>query len=513
MGANVNPTFYGEGHTPVNHNSAEIILQKILGAIIDNGNIQSGPSAATQPQVDACSSSTTYVSPATLCNWQLPYGFTKQGTTANTQSNWEPVTSKTVWVNTTYGNDTRTGLLKYNRDVPFKTIAAAVAVWASGDVVRVTPGVYAEKNIIIPEGFSCYHEFGANVTFSGVLALNDAIYTDNNVGLSMFNIRGDGAFSIHDTGNAQDGAVLRIRGGSFGRFECLSAVAGTSGTKGNAFWIDGNGIVSVSVKTTVSAQDNCFYTGTGNPVLIANVGQSVASPNSGFFCNAGTMYVGQCPLNTANLCMYVTATGTAIYHQVGTLSPSVNGTGVHGTCVGTISNIAGAAGVYGVDGPSSGTMNVVVGTISGITGADGRGITSRGAGTTYVTVLGSNTATIPVLVSAGTCTIFNGEHFGNNATATVQITNTGNAQRLNCVNSTLRNAHATGPVYNIADTTSINVLQGGCALIGQAGSTYSVDGSASTNLKCYGHSVANKTYHSANVSLLVGILEVDTDVT
>jgi hypothetical protein len=81
----------------------------------------------------------------------------------------EPTSSKTIYVDSSNGTDTRGSTSKYSVSTPFATIGEAVAVSEAGDLVRVRPGSYIITSAIsLNEKGDIYFEVGTSVTVSTV---------------------------------------------------------------------------------------------------------------------------------------------------------------------------------------------------------------------------------------------------------------------------------------------------------------------------------------------------------
>ena len=90
-------------------------------------------------------------------------------------------TGNELWVDAVFGND---GTALVDRfDLPWLTIGAALGASASGDVVMVRPGTYAETGLTVPAGVSLIGQGGFDSTTVGsaavaahVLTLSDGAY-------------------------------------------------------------------------------------------------------------------------------------------------------------------------------------------------------------------------------------------------------------------------------------------------------------------------------------------------
>jgi hypothetical protein len=83
----------------------------------------------------------------------------------------EPAASKTIYVDSSNGTDTRGSTSKYSVSTPFATIGAAVEESSIGDLVRVRPGSYTISTKISLNGNGdIYFEVGTAVAITSVVA-------------------------------------------------------------------------------------------------------------------------------------------------------------------------------------------------------------------------------------------------------------------------------------------------------------------------------------------------------
>lgn len=77
-------------------------------------------------------------------------------------------TGNTLWVDATNGNDGTA--LPDRQDLPYLTVAAALAAVSSGDTVILRPGLYAEEGLTLPQGVALVGQGGWQVTEIGLHA-------------------------------------------------------------------------------------------------------------------------------------------------------------------------------------------------------------------------------------------------------------------------------------------------------------------------------------------------------
>lgn len=88
-------------------------------------------------------------------------------------------TGNTIWVDASVGND-GTGTVD-RLDLPFLTIAAAIAVATSGDVIMLRPGTYTESGLTLPSGVDLVGSGWGNTTIGTTGAQTDILTINNNV--------------------------------------------------------------------------------------------------------------------------------------------------------------------------------------------------------------------------------------------------------------------------------------------------------------------------------------------
>ena len=97
-------------------------------------------------------------------------------------------TGNTLWVDAVFGND-GTGTSD-RQDLPYLTIAGAIAAAVSGDTIMVRPGTYAEEGLAPPGGVSLRSQGGWQTTFIGFTAgrTADLITLDDEVSIQGFTL-------------------------------------------------------------------------------------------------------------------------------------------------------------------------------------------------------------------------------------------------------------------------------------------------------------------------------------
>ena len=161
-------------------------------------------------------------------------------------------TGSVIHVDASYGDD---GTGQADRaDLPFATVAAALAVAGAGDVVKVRPGVYAESGLTIPAGAALIGDHWTTTTIGDVSALADIVaisdgaaligvtvqvpagalagvtHTTGTGAIRGVNFRGDGATGagdgIHKSGAGKlIGGSIRVEGGGLSSaFRCSAGV-------------------------------------------------------------------------------------------------------------------------------------------------------------------------------------------------------------------------------------------------------------------------------------------------
>jgi hypothetical protein len=98
------------------------------------------------------------------------------------------LTGRTVWVDSTYGNNTTAE--KYNFIKPYLTLVAAMTAAVSGDTIVVRPGSYAMGTLTLKDGVNIHMINGVNITSGS--------FTDNSV---VVNCKITGNMDIASTSN------------------------------------------------------------------------------------------------------------------------------------------------------------------------------------------------------------------------------------------------------------------------------------------------------------------------
>lgn len=163
------------------------------------------------------------------------------------------LSGRTIWVDATNGND-GTGA-SGRQDLPFLTVAAAIAASASGDLIRLYPGTYAESGLTLPAGVS--------ITGSGWA-------------LTTLGVAGAGADILTFAGDSVvSGLTVQVPSGGFSG---LVHSAGTGGVYGCNFAGDGGAGVGSGVSKN----------GTGK-LIGGNLRFEIGGMANGLRVNAGVM--------------------------------------------------------------------------------------------------------------------------------------------------------------------------------------------------------------------------------
>jgi hypothetical protein len=160
------------------------------------------------------------------------------------------LTSRTIYVDSSVGTDTRTSLSQYDMSKPFTTISGAAAASATGDLIYVRAGTYAiNSQINLNNEGSLYFEPGAtvnitnNVTGFSFNQATNAFPTGNSIriqGHADFVLTGSaGILTIPTSSNTSSPPIVA--------FECNS-ITGPNAANGTLFNIV-NGVLSVDAKT------------------------------------------------------------------------------------------------------------------------------------------------------------------------------------------------------------------------------------------------------------------------
>ena len=125
-------------------------------------------------------------------------------------------TGKTLHVNTTSGNDTRTGISSYDFANPYKTIMAAKADAAEGDTIIVWPGTYEDEYDLLKGGVDYFFMPGAVVVQTSTFTLSVPIFRDatattaNVLGYGKFVTNSNTVTTVISVANAA--SKIRIQG-------------------------------------------------------------------------------------------------------------------------------------------------------------------------------------------------------------------------------------------------------------------------------------------------------------
>jgi hypothetical protein len=187
------------------------------------------------------------------------------------------LTSRTIYVDSSVGADTRTSLSQYDMSKPFTTISGAAAASATGDLIYVRAGTYAiNSQINLNNQGSLYFEPGAtvnitnNVTGFSFNQATNAFPTGNSIriqGHADFVLTGSaGILTIPTSLNTLSPPIVA--------FECNS-ITGPNAANGTLFNI-ANGVLSVDAKTiamttTFAASNATVFNITGNGGVTARI--------------------------------------------------------------------------------------------------------------------------------------------------------------------------------------------------------------------------------------------------
>jgi hypothetical protein len=155
----------------------------------------------------------------------------KSGTLAHLE---DFVTGKTIWVDSTYGNNTTAA--KYNFVKPYATLAAAMAAAVSGDTIFVRPGTYTATSL--KNGVNIHFENGTFITSGEFSDLGATVtckitgHLDFSSSSSMFNIGGNNSdiyIEMNKITHNGSGYLLGMNPGSGNtsklNFNCKSIIA------------------------------------------------------------------------------------------------------------------------------------------------------------------------------------------------------------------------------------------------------------------------------------------------
>jgi hypothetical protein len=187
------------------------------------------------------------------------------------------LTSRTIYVDSSVGTDTRTSLSQYDMSKPFTTISGAAAASATGDLIYVRAGTYAiNSQINLNNEGSLYFEPGAtvnitnNVTGFSFNQATNAFPTGNSIriqGHADFVLTGSaGILTIPDSINTSSPPIVA--------FECNS-ITGPNAANGTLFNTV-NGVLSVDAKTiamttTFTASNATVFNITGTADVTARI--------------------------------------------------------------------------------------------------------------------------------------------------------------------------------------------------------------------------------------------------
>jgi hypothetical protein len=88
-------------------------------------------------------------------------------------------TGSTIWVDSTYGDDgTGTADLQ---DLPYATIAAAIAAASAGDLIRVRGGTYTESGLTLPAGVDLAGDGWGNTLIGDTAAVADVLTISSSI--------------------------------------------------------------------------------------------------------------------------------------------------------------------------------------------------------------------------------------------------------------------------------------------------------------------------------------------
>jgi hypothetical protein len=187
------------------------------------------------------------------------------------------LTSRTIYVDSSVGTDTRTSLSQYDMSKPFTTISGAAAASATGDLIYVRAGTYAiNSQINLNNEGSLYFEPGAtvnitnNVTGFSFNQATNAFPTGNSIriqGHADFVLTGSaGILTMPTSNNASSPPIVA--------FECNS-ITGPNAANGTLFNTV-NGVLSVDAKTiamttTFTASNATVFNITGTADVTARI--------------------------------------------------------------------------------------------------------------------------------------------------------------------------------------------------------------------------------------------------
>jgi len=122
----------------------------------------------------------------------------KSGTIALLSDTPNILTSKTVWVDATYGNNTTA--TKYDFTKPYLTLADAMTAAVSGDTIVIRPGTYNISILTLKNGVNLHFENGAVVS-SGQFRDNSVAVTCRITGFLNWSSASNGSIDIRGNGS------------------------------------------------------------------------------------------------------------------------------------------------------------------------------------------------------------------------------------------------------------------------------------------------------------------------
>lgn len=186
--------------------------------------------------------------------------------------------------------DTRTGLSKYAQNQPFKTLTAAVAVWANGDIIQVRAATTAYvENLVLPSIAGAIKIILLGAILDGTTTNACAIYSPS--ALAVFiemklgaQIKNTGdAGNIGSTGTVQVNGNLIITGDSNVAPYCTISSVNSFCTSGGGNDPEKNFISSVKLVSTnyqvangPTSQTfiNCLLLAPNNNIIVSSIVQS-----------------------------------------------------------------------------------------------------------------------------------------------------------------------------------------------------------------------------------------------
>jgi hypothetical protein len=190
-------------------------------------------------------------------------------------------TADTLWVDLQYGDDSTAAVGRQDR--PFSTIAAAIAASASGDVIQLRPGVYAEEGLILKANTSLLGDSWQNTIVGSASATSDILKIDS-------------AYAANIT--IQVPSASGVRGvvhtaGTSGLYGCN--IAGAPGGSGDGVYKTGTGkLIGGNIRNETGGLNSTFRVDSGVLALDDVHGPATADSVSVFLLAEGTArYQGQ----------------------------------------------------------------------------------------------------------------------------------------------------------------------------------------------------------------------------